>query len=134
MSIADSPLPTRRFDLVIRPLGDAGQYVVKDPRTGEFFQLGEQTHFLLMQLDGANDAAAVCRAFTDRFDEPLSEVDVDGFLAMARGKGLIESREQETSSIEDTPASRSPLPGPGPGKAFSTGARTSSIQTSCSIG
>ena len=114
MSIADSPLPTRRFDLVIRPLGDAGQYVVKDPRTGEFFQLGEQTHFLLMQLDGANDAAAVCRAFTDRFDEPLSEVDVDGFLAMARGKGLIESREQETSSIEDTPASRSPLPAPGP--------------------
>ena len=108
MSTADSPLPTRRRDLVIRPMGDAGQYVIKDPRTGEFFQLGEQTHFLLMQLDGANDAGAVCRAFTERFEEPLSGDDLDGFLAMARGKGLLESREQGTRSIENT----SPAPGP----------------------
>jgi hypothetical protein len=35
-----TPLPARRPELLIRPLGDQGQYVVKDPRTREFFHLG----------------------------------------------------------------------------------------------
>src|SRR5207237_10430427 len=32
-------LPARRGDLVIRSTGDNGQHVVKDPQTGEFFDL-----------------------------------------------------------------------------------------------
>ena len=49
------PLPARRLDLRIQPLGDRGSHVVKDPRTGAFFQLGEAECFLLMRLDGAAD-------------------------------------------------------------------------------
>src|SRR5262249_46922432 len=83
-------LPARRPDLVIRPLGDRGRYVVKDPRSGAFFTFGEQEHFLLTQLDGKRDAEAICKAFEERFDEPLSEEDLGGFLKLARGKGLLQ--------------------------------------------
>src|SRR5262249_36828591 len=34
--------PGRRPELVIRPLGDDGQHVVKDPATGGYFRLGAQ--------------------------------------------------------------------------------------------
>src|SRR5262245_40305635 len=66
-------LPARRPELLIKPLGDEGRYVVKDPRTGAFFHLGEAEHFLLTQLDGSRRAEAVCAAYAERFGEPLSE-------------------------------------------------------------
>src|SRR5262245_43803520 len=40
-----TPLPACRPELLIRPLGEEGGYVVKDPRTGEFFHIGEAEHF-----------------------------------------------------------------------------------------
>ncbi|MCI0361327.1 MAG: efflux RND transporter periplasmic adaptor subunit [Planctomycetaceae bacterium] len=91
MSALASALPTRRSELVVRPLGERGRYVVKDPASGAYFQLGEQEHFLLTQLDGRQDAAAVCTAFQDRFGQPLGEEELDEFLALARTKGLLES-------------------------------------------
>ncbi len=105
-------LPAYRHELLIRPLGDQGQYVVKDPRTGEFFHLGEQEHFLLTQLDGEKDAAAACAAFAERFGQPLSEEELDEFVEMARGKGLLqiadcgmriaESKEGDSSNPQST--------------------------------
>ena len=35
-------LPTRRAELLIRPLGDEGRYVVKDPSRRDYFELGEE--------------------------------------------------------------------------------------------
>jgi putative peptide zinc metalloprotease protein len=102
------PLPARRSELVIRPLGERGRYVIKDPRSGSYFQLGQQEHFLLMQLDGARDARVVCEAFAERFAEPLSDEDLEGFLAIARRKGLLESTECGVRSAElDTHGSSS---------------------------
>src|SRR5262249_15175000 len=86
-------LPTRRPELVVRQLGDRGRYVVKDPRTGEYFTLGEQEHFLLTQLDGRNSAEGICAAFAEHFGEPLSEQDLDDFVEMARGKDFLQSAE-----------------------------------------
>ncbi len=74
----------------MRPLGDQGQYVVKDPRTGEFFHLGEQEYFLLTQLDGQRSAAAVCTAFAERFGQPLSVEELDEFVEMARKQRLLQ--------------------------------------------
>lgn len=92
MTAASASLPTRRAELVIRPLGERGRYVVKDPRGGSYFHLGPQEHFLLMQLDGLHAADDVCRAFETQFAEPLTPTDLDGFLAIARQKGLVEER------------------------------------------
>jgi hypothetical protein len=56
MSELAKPLPARRPELLIRLLGEEGQYVVKEPRSDEFFQLGEAEHFLVTQLDGERTA------------------------------------------------------------------------------
>ena len=90
MTTLATQLPARRTDLVIRPIGDGGRYVVKIPHTNDYFHLREEEHFLLLQLDGEKDSDAVCTAFAESFDEPLTEEDLDGFLEMARGQGLLQ--------------------------------------------
>src|SRR5262245_34686146 len=107
-------LPARRPDLVIRPLGEGGRYVVKDPRTGAFFTFGEQEHFLLLQLDGEKKPAAVCRAFAERFGEPLSEVDLDGFVALARRQGLLLPDAPSSPAAGGTPAAPQTVAEPTP--------------------
>ena len=83
----------RRADLVIRPFAEAGRYVVKIAGTQDYFHLGEEEHFLLLHLDGEKDAGAVCRAFESRFGDSLTEEDLDGFIEMARGQGLVAEAE-----------------------------------------
>src|SRR5688500_4330282 len=73
-------LPARRAELLVRPLGDGGEHVVKDPRTGEYFNLGPQESFLLLRLDGRHDISEIRAAFEARFGEPLSEQDVEEFV------------------------------------------------------
>src|SRR5262245_62058460 len=88
-----TPLPARRPELLIRPFDDRGQHVVKDPQSGAYYQLGEQEHFLLTQLDGERTAEAVCRAYEERFGEPLAASDLDDFIELARGQGLLQGGE-----------------------------------------
>ncbi|HET6573831.1 MAG TPA: HlyD family efflux transporter periplasmic adaptor subunit [Fimbriiglobus sp.] len=85
--------PRRRPELLLRPLGDRGRYVVKDPRAESYFQLGEQEHFLLDRLDGYQTADEVRKAFEDRFGEKLSEKDFEGFLDLARGQGFLTEKD-----------------------------------------
>src|SRR5262245_23618146 len=86
-----TPLPCRRPELVVRPLGDHGPYVVKDPHTGAYYHLGDEEHFLLMQLDGQRDSEAIRAAFAERFGQPLTEQELQDFLDMARAQGLFQS-------------------------------------------
>ncbi len=105
--------PMHRPGLVIRPLGGDGRYVVKDPHSGAYFELGEEEHFLLQQLDGEQDAGDVCRAFGERFGEPLSADDLDGFVAMAAKQGLLRDGETERRSDgEQNPRNNSVAPPP----------------------
>src|SRR5262245_57066527 len=83
-------LPTRRPDLRISPLGETGQYAVKDPRSGQFFQLGTIEHFLLMQLDGRQTVQDVCAAFERQFGEPLDEESLQEFIELVCTQGLVE--------------------------------------------
>src|SRR5437868_3971490 len=87
-------LPCRRSELVIRPLGDQGPYVVKDPGTGAYYHLGEEEHFLLTQLDGERDTGTIRAAFTDRFGQSLSEEDLQEFLSMAKERRLLQGEGQ----------------------------------------
>ena len=61
MTVLATQLPARRADLVIRPIGKEGRYVVKLPGTHDYFHLGEEEHFLLTQLDGERDTEAWVR-------------------------------------------------------------------------
>jgi multidrug efflux pump subunit AcrA (membrane-fusion protein) len=83
-------LPVRRAELVIRPLGDDGRHVVKAPARGDYFELGDEEHFLLTQLDGKRDARAIRSAFNEQFGEPLSQEDLDEFVKLARAQGFLQ--------------------------------------------
>src|SRR4029453_5382487 len=91
-----TPRPARRPELLIRPLGDDGGYVVKDPCSGVFFQLGEAEHFLLTRLDGELTAQAVRAAYAERFGEALAEDELDRFVELARSQGLLQM-QRDTS-------------------------------------
>ncbi len=58
--------PARRSDLLLRPLGEDGESVVKDLRTGAYYNLGPQESFLLERLDGEQSAASICQSFEGR--------------------------------------------------------------------
>jgi putative peptide zinc metalloprotease protein len=128
------PLPCRRSELVIRPLGDRGPYVVKDPGTKVYYQLEAEEHFLLTQLDGRRDVEAIHAAFAERFGEPLSAEDLQEFLTIAKERRLLQgegsgAREADQSSDAVTVDSRAPL-----ACVCSTGGRTSSIPTAELLG
>jgi multidrug efflux pump subunit AcrA (membrane-fusion protein) len=96
----------RRPELVVRPFGENGQYVVKDPANGAYYHLGDEEQFLLTQLDGRRDVEAIRSAFEKRFGQPLSENDVEAFLDLAQSHGLLETASRPTAD----PSHGCPLP------------------------
>ena len=130
MTTVTELLPACRADLVIRPIGEAGRYVVKLPGTHDYFHLGEEEHFLLTQLDGERDAEAVCAAFEARFGEPLSEEDLDGFVETAREQRLLENAECGVrNQTQKTPLSIPNSELRTRSRVCSTGGKVSSIRT-----
>jgi multidrug efflux pump subunit AcrA (membrane-fusion protein) len=110
MSHLATPLPARRPQLVIGPLGDRGESVVKDPHAGGYYHLGEQEAFLLACLDGRQTAEEVRAAFAERFGESLSAEELAEFLEAARAQGFLQ--QQEASG--PAPAAPPPTLGPAP--------------------
>src|SRR5438132_2936994 len=97
-------LPCRRSELVVRPLGEHGPYVVKEPLSGAYYQLGDEEHFLLTQLDGGRDAETIRAAFAERFGQPLTAEELQEFLEMATAQGFLREEGQgdkETGRQED---------------------------------
>lgn len=94
----------RRSDLLIKPLGNDGEHVVKDPVTGTYFNLPPQEAFLLNQLDGARSAEAICQSFELKFADPLSVEDLEQFLEMARGQNLLVPIAPKTPDAPVSPA------------------------------
>src|SRR5262249_6753952 len=73
--------------------------VVKNPSTGEYFHLGAQEFFLLTQLDGERSGAAIRAAFQERFGQPLSEAELQEFLALAAEEGLVSASAPPSPSL-----------------------------------
>jgi multidrug efflux pump subunit AcrA (membrane-fusion protein) len=119
-------LPCRRPELVVCPLGEHGPYVVKDPRSGAYYHLGVEEHFLLTQLDGQRDAEAICTAFAERFGQPLSNEELQEFLDMARGRGFLQAEDVAAGGPPATLSAPGESPvatGPAPGDAAPLGLR-----------
>jgi multidrug efflux pump subunit AcrA (membrane-fusion protein) len=94
--------PARRADLVFRLQGEQGQYVVKDPRTGAYYTIGDEEFFLLKRLDGERTTEALCAAYEGCFGQPLSLEDLDEFVQLVRSWGFLQA---EGAEKKDTPAS-----------------------------
>src|SRR5512135_3079166 len=95
--------PARRPDLLLRPMGDDGRHVVKDLRTGKFFNLGPVESFLLLRLDGEQSDETICSAFEERFGETLTEEDLGDFLDLARDRRLLRPSGGPETAIGDAP-------------------------------
>ena len=105
----------RRSDLLIKPLGDDGQHVVKDPSSGAYFNLPPQETFILLQLDGQKTVGQICTAFEERFGEPITPDDVEQFLGLASAQSFLqpptappqsEGATPQTTSDSSAPASK----------------------------
>src|SRR5262249_26474790 len=88
MASVVSPIPTR-VPLIFTPLGDDRGCVIKNPRSGRYFQLGPEEHFLLIQLDSRRSNPEICRAYGDRFGKALAEDELADFLEQAEAEELI---------------------------------------------
>lgn len=93
-------LPARRPGLVSSPAAENGRYLLRNRRTGESFRLGEEEHFLLERLDGLQSGEEICRSFTARFGELLSEEDLDEFVELATRRGLLLAGGENGSQAE----------------------------------
>ena len=93
-------LPNRRPELLIKPLGDNGQHVVKDPTTGDYFHLGSQEAYLLEQLNGAHSAEQICETFERQFAAPLSVEELQQFVELADERRLLQSVAPAGSELE----------------------------------
>ena len=84
-------LPTRWPDLVSWRAGENGPYLIRNRASGDSFQIGEEEHFLLSQLDGRQTPAEICQAFSGRFGQELSEMEFGEFIELADTRALLQS-------------------------------------------
>ena len=93
MTATLAALPPRRSDLLVRPFGDIGEAVVKDPRTGEYFNLGQEESFLLDCLDGDATIDGVKEKYRQRFGTEITEDDLRSFVELAQSLGFLREAE-----------------------------------------
>jgi putative peptide zinc metalloprotease protein len=96
----------RRTVLIVQALGKRGQVVVKDPRTGPYYNLGEEESFLLGRLDGRATLDAICAEFAGQFHESLKKEDLQQYLALAEAWGLLETGAGTTAEAPSAPPRR----------------------------
>ncbi|MBI1346055.1 HlyD family efflux transporter periplasmic adaptor subunit [bacterium] len=78
----------RRTDLVAR--SQAQGWVLKDPITQRYYQLGHEEYFVWSRLDGRQTLVTLCREFAERFAPRLLSVDeLQKFLSQLMQQGLI---------------------------------------------
>jgi hypothetical protein len=92
-------LPCRRPELVARPFGADGSYLIRDRRRGQSFRLTPETYFLLARLDGACTAPELCAAFAEQIGKPLTDADLDRFLDLARTRGLLQPADEKGAGV-----------------------------------
>jgi multidrug resistance efflux pump len=98
--------PARRSKLVVRALGERGPYVIKDPHKRTYYQLGLEEYFLLMQCNGRRAPEAICTAFEQHFEQPLSRSDLEGFLEMAQSRDLL--ADESSPKVQIDPSREQP--------------------------
>ncbi|MBK9951388.1 MAG: efflux RND transporter periplasmic adaptor subunit [Candidatus Competibacteraceae bacterium] len=89
-----SPDPRSRLrpDLIVRDVADAQgnhRYQVRNPATGEQFELGEEEWFLCRQLDETADPTTIQGLFASRFGFNISTEQLSGFYREMASLGLL---------------------------------------------
>ncbi len=90
MPTLDDIPPRLLPDVVVRPLGEPGLHVAKNPRKRTYLRLGEQERFLLSQLDGRASFGGIAESFARQFGESVSHEELLDFVKLVDGEGLTE--------------------------------------------
>jgi len=104
-------LPKLRANLVVSRQERAGtvQYVVKDPISGRYFQLGEKQYFIATLLDGRRGPDEACLLFEEQYNAKLSAEALRKFISRLANLGFLEGTEPDTAA----PARFKPRPAAG---------------------
>jgi multidrug resistance efflux pump len=95
--------PARQSQLVLRSMPDMDQYIVKNGPTGSFYELGDETYFLLKQLDGTRSAGEIQAAYEAKFGQPLSAEALDEFVQLARDMGFLKNGQDQAPAAPTRP-------------------------------
>jgi multidrug resistance efflux pump len=85
-------LPAFRRDLEVVPrtaAGAPGGFLLRDPKSGASFELGEKEFYLCGQLDGLKTPDAIRARFQKRFSRTLGQAEFDNFLRLMERQGLL---------------------------------------------
>jgi len=66
--------------------------VVKNPKTGEYFNIGSEEAFLLERFDGVQTPEDIRAAFAERFAQALTHDDLNDFIDLARRSGFLDEQ------------------------------------------
>lgn len=110
MAVESITLPARKPNLVMRPFGDDGEFVVKNPALRTYHKMGEQEFFLLEQLDGQRSAAEVLAAFEAKFGDPLSIDELQEFIEIASQRELLNDGRTGSAAANDDDDEEDDLP------------------------
>ena len=69
--------------------GDRAGFLLRDPRTGEVFEMEEEEFFLCQQLDGATSLPVIQERYESRFGNPLSLEELEAFVAQLGREGIL---------------------------------------------
>lgn len=95
--------PKLRSDLVVsRQETSAGTFfVVKEPRTGQFFRLKEVEHYITQQLDGSTPLDVIRQRVQEKFAAPLEPDTLKQFIKSLRQMGLLETGETDSGHLSE---------------------------------
>lgn len=97
--------PARHADLLVESVA-ASLCRVKDVRSGECFQMGEQEGLLLSLLDGRHTRDDIRAAYQRRFGENLADNELQQFIDLALEQGLIPPQAPAEDAAEAASAGR----------------------------
>ncbi len=99
MSSSKATLPKVRSDLTVRKISD-DEFVVKTRARREYFCIGREEHFLLMQMEINGTVDGLVDAFEKEFGDTLTNDDIDAFLKLLRSRGLTTDVTDEQLQLE----------------------------------
>lgn len=94
----ENALPLLRPEVVVQRLSD-DEYVIKLARRRQYFRVGPEEAALIDALREPQTRSTLQRDFQEKFDDHLSDEDIDEFLDLVRQKDLISDESSETSSL-----------------------------------
>ena len=95
-------MPKIRDDLIIREIqkADGRHYVIKDPITGDFFEVREPEYFIISSFDGVKTFAEIVEEFKAKFGLEINDAAVIGFANKLQELCFLDNDETRQTLLQ----------------------------------